>query len=122
MLTGAEEELEAHSCQAQRMCCPASLMSPRHVERQRLTTVGLACVFSCLTLETLIGGVTGTLFAITSASECAEGLAYGISSSWDEASAFFCVNCDTSVHNTWTQASARAPPLRAAPHWARCAG
>ena len=55
------------------------------------------------------GGFTGTLFAITSAAQCAEDLAYGPSSSMDDVSPFFCVDCDTSVHDTWTQASARAP-------------
>ena len=73
LLTGAEEEVEARSCQAQLMLrCPVSLMSPHHVERQRLTPMGLACIFSCLMLETLIGGVTGTLFANTSVRDIGE--------------------------------------------------
>ena len=53
----------------------------------------------------LLSDSTATLFAITSATACAESLAYGPSYSWDQASAYLCVDCDTSEHDTWTQAS-----------------
>ena len=44
-----------------------------------------------------------TLFVVTTASACAEYLGFGGGASWSGDSAYLCVDCDTSAHDTWTQ-------------------
>ena len=75
---------------------------PTAVPRPRPT---LAPTMSSAPTRLVEGGV-GTLFAITTASVCAESLSYGpygMSSWWESSSAFFCVDCDMSSHHTWMQ-------------------
>ena len=57
----------------------------------------------CASLQTITA--SQTLFAVTTASACAESLPYGMSSSssWDGSTAFLCVDCDTTAHDSWSQ-------------------
>lgn len=45
----------------------------------------------------------GDLWAITSASQCAESIPFGPASNWDHLSAFVCTDCVTDAHDAWEQ-------------------